>query len=57
MVKFNLKFTVADTDRMIQLARSNWTAQQIAAYFTSGGKPTTAEEVRRICEETYTRVR
>lgn len=45
--RLNFKFTVADTDHMLKLARAAFSADEIAAKFPN----TTAAEVIRICDE------
>lgn len=65
MQRLNLKFSVADTDRILKLAAERFTDKQIVLWFACYSPPPrgertrkiTASEVRRICAETGTHVR
>lgn len=47
----NLKWTVADTDRILAWAKSRWTASEIAAAFTAEGKTTNVAQIMKICSD------
>jgi hypothetical protein len=47
----NLKWTVADTDRIISWAKAHWTASEIAVAFTAEGKRTLPAEIIKICSD------
>ncbi len=47
----NLKWTIADADRIIAWARAHWTASDIAAAFTSEGRKTSPDEIMKICSD------
>lgn len=48
----NFKWTVADTDRIVKMARRGYTCGQIAKALN-----TTPVEIRRICEDAHQFVR
>ncbi len=53
----NLKFTVADTDAIRDMAQSGRTAYGIALWFTRQGKPASTDEILRICDDMGVNVR
>lgn len=53
----NLKFTVADTGTIRDMAKAGRTAYGIALWFTRQGKPVSTDEILRICDDMGVNVR
>ena len=47
----NLKWTVADTDVVRDMAKKGQTAYAIALWFSRNRKPMATDEVMRICDD------
>ena len=53
----NLKWTVADTDAIRNMAENGRDAYAIALWFTRQGKPVATDEILRICDDMGVNVR
>lgn len=53
----NLKWSIADTDAIRNMAQSGRTAYGIALWFTRQGKPVSTDEILRLCDEMGVNVR
>ncbi|WEX10336.1 hypothetical protein [Chelativorans sp. AA-79] len=53
----NFKWTVRDTDTIRTMARRGKHAHTIALWFTRLGKPASADEIIRICDDMGVRLR
>lgn len=53
----NLRWSVADTDAIRNMAKSGRTAYGIALWFTRQGKPVSTDEIFRICDDMGVNVR